>query len=121
MSDYEIIEFDTLQEHPDGFSSIEIGMTNHITRDDKKAELYRPDVVVTTFKEGGGMTSIETFGLKNIDCCLIHIGKDICVSLCGSGADSIIMVDHAARVTGKRSEFNSVNRDFNTGRIIVER
>jgi hypothetical protein len=121
--DWEIEVFDTQKTHPYGFTRIRISMTRTISKDEKRPSWmpqYRPNVVVTTVNEGNGMTTTEQFGLKNIDACLIHIGKGVTASFCGHGADSEIMVNNVKRVIGKRSKYNSAENDLNTGRVIIE-
>jgi hypothetical protein len=120
--DREIVEFDTIKDDPDGFNRIAIGMTHVVNRDEHPSWMpqYRPNVVVTAYAESKDrlMTTVNTFGIKNIDACLIEITKGIDANMHGYGSMDI-HIENVARVVGKRSKYNSSERDFNTGRITV--
>lgn len=118
MTDIKV--FDTYDdENKSAFSRVNVHMTTEVNRDPRPSWMpqWRPCVVVTLYREGGCCTSIETRGLKNIDACIVHIGKVGYASLTGWGADTDIKIDNVLRVIGYRSEFASAENDLNTGRI----
>lgn len=116
----EIKVFDTYDdENKSPFSRVSVHMTTEVNRDPRPSWMpqWRPCVVVALYRESKLCTSIETRGLKNIDACIVHIGKLGYASLIGYGADTNINIDNVLRVIGYRSEFASAESDLNTGRI----
>jgi hypothetical protein len=117
----EIVVFDTLKVHPDGFDSVSIGMTTVLSRENHPfGTKFRPNVLITCSSESGCTTSYDTFDLREIDACLIDLGfnRDF-ISIYGPEAD--IHLHKIARIVGYRSEFNSDDSDMNTGRLIITR
>lgn len=123
----EIIEFDTFDEFPKGFEEITVHMSQEINSSYNKKKSWRPEwrpsiVVKAYYKSDKDNLCCVPFGIKNIDGCLFKIENNgIMGSMTGYGSDTCIEIQDVSRIIGSYSQYNSAERDFNTGRITILR